>query len=56
MVRRFCDAVDLKDRVWQFPVVLLPVALAQRANRSCWANPFGGTHDRRCSVLMKPDH
>jgi len=55
MVRRFCDTSGFEDRVWQFPVVLLPVGAGQ-ARESIVLRPIHSVDGMTADVvLMEPD-
>ncbi len=55
VVRRFCDASGFEDRVWQFPVVLLPVG-AGEARESIALRPIHSVDGMTADVvLMAPE-
>lgn len=55
IVRRFCEASGFEDRVWQFPVVLLPVG-AGEARESIVLRPIDSADGMTADVvLMAPD-
>jgi GMP synthase (glutamine-hydrolysing) len=54
MVRAFCEETDFDSRVWQFPVVLIPVG-TRSANDSVVLRPVGSIDGMTAdSVLMEP--
>jgi GMP synthase (glutamine-hydrolysing) len=60
IVRRFCEASGFEDRVWQFPVVLLPVGAGQapesQACESVVLRPIQSVDGMTADVvLMEPD-
>jgi GMP synthase (glutamine-hydrolysing) len=56
IVRRFCEASGFEDRVWQFPVVLLPVGAGQ-APESIVLRPIHSVDGMTADVvLMEPEH
>ena len=55
MVRRFCEANGFENRVWQFPVVLLPVGAGQ-ARESIVLRPINSVDGMTADVvLMEPE-
>jgi len=50
-VRRFCEASGFEDRVWQFPVVLLPVG-AGRAYESIVLRPINSVDGMTADVVL----
>jgi GMP synthase (glutamine-hydrolysing) len=51
IVRRFCEASGFEDRVWQFPVVLLPVG-AGRAYESIVLRPINSVDGMTADVVL----
>jgi GMP synthase (glutamine-hydrolysing) len=51
IVRRFCEASGFEDRVWQFPVVLLPVG-AGRACESIVLRPINSVDGMTADVVL----
>ena len=55
IVRRFCEANGFENRVWQFPVVLLPVGTGQ-ARESIVLRPINSVDGMTADVvLMEPE-
>jgi GMP synthase (glutamine-hydrolysing) len=51
VVRRFCEASGFEDRVWQFPVVLLPVGAGQ-ARESIVLRPINSVDGMTADVVL----